>query len=209
MRKQADKYIKDGELFLIQWYPKKSEATVQWIQRDETTFDLDDMEQKERWQYYISSYVRIEPTEGVPRNRLHKSLLTRNLPSVDVEAEDSNNQPKPLVWSEDLTLRICVNSYKIVYKNPGIEYFIYGNKPLGDSKPKESAARERLRKFENVRNERFKEKFEMNNRWMKGLDRDEVANINSDFKKWMDDGVVPGSEAPALAAGPADAEMVQ
>jgi paired amphipathic helix protein Sin3a len=225
MRKQADKYVKDGELFLIQWvsrrflspnrsfahlqqYPKKNEATVQWITRDETTFDLDDMEQKERWQYYISSYVRIEPTEGVPRSRLHKVVLTRNLPSADAESEDSSAQPKPILFNEDLTLRVCVNTYKIVYKNPGSEYFIYTNKPLTmDPKTKESTARERLRKFENLRNDRMKEKFEMNNRWMKDLDHDAVAKVNSDFKKWMEEGVVPGTEAAAAVS--ADAEMVQ
>ncbi|PMD20809.1 transcriptional regulatory protein-like protein SIN3 [Hyaloscypha hepaticicola] len=208
MRKQADKYVKDGELFLIQWCPKRNEATVQWVTRDETTFDLDDMEQKERWQYYISSYIRIEPTEGVPRSRLHKSVLTRNLPSTDAESEDSNAQPKPILFNEDLTLRVCVNTYKIVYKHPGSEYFIYTNKPLTyDPKTKESTARERLRKFETIRNERAKEKFEMNNRWMRGLDRDAVAKVNSDFKKWMDEGIVPGSEAPATV--PADVEMGQ
>ena len=188
--------------------PKKNEATVQWVTRDETTFDLDDMEQKERWQYYISSYIRIEPTEGVPRSRLHKSVLTRNLPSTDAESEDNNAQPKPILFSEDLTLRVCVNTYKIVYKNPGSEYFIYTNKPLTyDPKTKESTARERLRKFETIRNERAKEKFEMNNRWMRGLDRDAVAKVNSDFKKWMDEGIVPGSDAPAPV--PADVEMGQ
>jgi paired amphipathic helix protein Sin3a len=225
MRKQADKYVKDGELFLIQWVscsnyfpklyhtnfsqcPKKNEATIQWVTRDETTFDLDDMQQKERWQYYISSYIRIEPTEGVPRSLLHKSVLTRNLPSTDAESEDNNSQPKPILFSEDLTLRVCVNTYKIVYKNPGSEYFIYTNKPLTyDPKTKESTARERLRKFETLRNERAKEKFEMNNRWMRGLDRDTVAKVNSDFKKWMDEGVVPGTEAPVPV--PADVEMAQ
>ena len=189
-------------------FPKKNEATVQWLTRDETTFDLDDMQQKERWQYYISSYIRIEPTEGVPRSHLHKSVLTRNLPSSDAESEDNTASPKPIVFNEELTLRICVNTYKIIYKNPGSEYFIYTNKPLTyDPKTKESTARERLRKFENLRNERAKEKFEMNNRWMRGLDRDAVAKVNSDFKKWMDEGVVPGSEAPALV--PADVEMAQ
>jgi len=166
------------------------------------------MERKERWQYYTSSYVRIEPTEGVSRSRLRKSVLTRNLPTGDTESEDGSNQPKPLVYAEDLTLRVCVNSYKIIYKELGSEFFIYTDKPLTyDPKTKTSAARERLQKFEDARRDRFKEKFEMNNRWMKGLNHDQVSKVTQDFKKWVDEGAVPGTETPTT--GPAPDAMVQ
>jgi paired amphipathic helix protein Sin3a len=164
------------------------------------------MERKERWQYYTSSYVRIEPTEGVIRKRMHKSVLPRNLPSGDTESEDGNNHPKPLVYSEDLTLRICVNSFKIIYKEPGSEFFIYTDKPLTwDSKNKVSAAKTRLQRFTESRNEKFREKFHMNNAWMRDLNHDQVSKVTADFHKWMTDGVVPGTEAP-IAAGD---EMVQ
>ncbi len=168
--------------------------------RDETTFDLDEMERKERWQYYISSYLRIEPTEGVPRNRLHKTVLTRNIPISDAEL-DSSTRRRPLDWYENLTLRVCVNTYKIIYRDPGSEFCIFTDKPLG-TKPgsREHYAHERLSKVEAIRTQRFKEKFELNNAWMKGLDRDEVANVNSHFKKWMEEGVVPGSVSLALPA---------
>ncbi|ESZ98162.1 hypothetical protein SBOR_1465 [Sclerotinia borealis F-4128] len=193
LRKQADKYIKDSELFLIRWYPKKNEATSQWVHRDETTFDLDIMQRKERWQYYTSSYVRIEPTEGVPRRLLRKSLLTRNLPSGDTDSEDGSNQRKPLVWGEELTLRICVNSYKIIYKEPGVEYFIYADKALGGGEDGET--RQRLKKVEESRNQRFHEKFGMNNRWMKEKSHEEVIRINQEFRKWISEGVLPSSQA--------------
>jgi paired amphipathic helix protein Sin3a len=175
--------------------------------RDETTFDLDDMERMERWQYYTSSYVRIEPTEGIPRNLLHKTVLTRNLPSPDADIEEIGVLPKPLVFDEDLTLRICVNTYKMLYKYPGSEFFIYTDKTLGnDPKTKTSAARERLQKFEDARKQRFKEKFEMNNAWMKGLNHDQVSKITRDFKKWTEEGILPGQDAPS-ASGIGDVEM--
>jgi paired amphipathic helix protein Sin3a len=210
LRKQADKYIKDGELFLIRWVrmtrdipiisltisqiPRKSEATIQWIQKDETTFDLDDMERKERWQYYTSSFVRIEPTEGVNRGLLHKSVLTRNLPSGDVDSEDSMIPRKPLVWSEDLTLRICVNSSRIIFKEPGSEYFIYTDKPLTwDDGKNMATARVRLLKAEESRNERFKQKWVNMSPWMKDLPLDEVQRISAEMRKWITDGVLPGT----------------
>lgn len=170
------------------------------------------MQRKERWQYYTSSYVRIEPTEGVPRRLLRKSLLTRNLPSGDTDSEDGSNQRKPLVWSEELVLRICVNSYKIIYRQPGTEYFIYADKGLGGGENGET--RQRLKKVEESRNQRFHEKFGMNNRWMKEKSHEEVSRINQEFRKWVNEGVLPFSTqaagvsisiASGAASGPAAA----
>lgn len=163
------------------------------------------MERKERWQYYTSSFVRIEPTEGINRGLLHKSVLTRNLPSGDLESEDGTVQRKPRAYSEDLTLRICVNTYRIIYKQPGSEYFIYTDKPLTwDPEKNMAIARVRLEKAEESRNERFKRKFVSNSPWMKNLPLDEVQKITAATKKWFTDGVVPGS-APASA----DTQMVE
>jgi paired amphipathic helix protein Sin3a len=185
--------------------PRKSETTVQWIQKDETTFDLDDMERKERWQYYTSSFVRIEPTEGVNRGLLHKSVLTRNLPSGDMDSEEGTVQRKPLVWSEDLTLRICVNSSRIIFKEPGSEFFIYTDKPLTwDSERNMATARVRLEKAEETRNERFKRKWVNMSPWMKNLPLDQVQKISAETRKWIADGVLPGS-----ATASEDAQMVE
>lgn len=154
------------------------------------------MERMERWQYYTSSFVRIEPTEGVDRRFMRKSVLTRNVPGSDADSDDLVVKRKALVSNEDLTLRICVNTAKIVYKEPGSEYFIWTDKPMisgdvpmvaDDSTEKPvSAARERLRKHEEARTEKFKEKFEMNNPWMKGLEQAQVEKVKTDFKEFVD-----------------------
>jgi paired amphipathic helix protein Sin3a len=163
------------------------------------------MERKERWQYYTSSFVRIEPTEGVNRGLLHKSVLTRNLPSVDMETEDGAVPRKPLLFSEDLTLRICVNSSRIIFKEPGSEYFIYTDKPLTwDAEKNMATARIRLEKAEESRNERFKRNFVNMSPWMKDLPLDEVQMISAETRKWITDGVVPGT-TPASA----DTQMVE
>ncbi|OWP04373.1 hypothetical protein B2J93_7916 [Marssonina coronariae] len=190
VRKQADKYVKEQELFLIQWTPAESKAKLKWIQKDETTFSTIEMGRKEAWEYYITSYAREDPTEGVPRNKIKKCFLDRNLSGVDAEF-DVGTSKKALVYNENLGFRIDVNNYKIKY-DPGEEYFFYSVLPFTyDPETKESVARGRLRKFENVRAERFKEKFEMNNVWMKGLDRDEVAKKNEEFKAWIEDAIYP------------------
>jgi paired amphipathic helix protein Sin3a len=168
------------------------------MKKDETTLDLDDMELKDRWQYYVSSYVRVEPTEGVPRDdRMRRSLLMRNLPDAETLTEDAANPKKPLVFVEDLSLRICVNSFKIIYRAPGSEYYLYTNNPLTwDKDENSSSARLRLQKYEEARNEKFQEGFEMNNEWMKGLDHDEVQNITLACKRWIEDGILAGRDDP-------------
>jgi paired amphipathic helix protein Sin3a len=172
---------------------------VHWLQKDETTFDLDDMELKDRWQYYVSSYIRVEPTEGVSRNRLSNSLLMRNMPSgAETSSEDGTNLRKALVFSEDLILRICVHTFKIIYRQPGSEYYLYTDNPLTwDHEKNVSHARLRLQKFEDARNQKFRENFHMNNSWMKGLNHDQVQKITLDCKKWIDEGILPGTAAPA------------
>lgn len=161
------------------------------------------MDRIDLWQYYTSSYVRVEPTEGINRNAISKALLSRNL-DKDVDVE-SIIQQKALAFSEDLPLRICVNTYKMLYQYPGSEYFIYTDNSLTrDPKTKASSARQRLQKVEAIRTQRFKEKFEMNAPWMKNLDHDEVSKITMAFKNWTEDGAPP-NQAPKPAE---DVEML-
>ena len=180
-------------------FPNKAEVGLRWLQKDETTLNLDDMELKDRWQYYVSSFVRVEPTEGVPADgRMHHPLLMRNLPSGESVSEDGTNTRKPLAYLEELSLRICVNSFKIVYRQPGSEYYVYSSNPLTWDEEKDmSAARLRLLKSEEGRNEKFRETFEMNNNWMKGLGHDQVQRITLECKRWIDQGILPGSDSPA------------
>ena len=169
-------------------YPTKDEATIRWLQRDETTFYMDEMELKERWQYYISSFVRVEPTEGVNRSRLQRTVLSRNLPASDADSEDGS-VPAPLLYDESLTLRICLNSSKIVWEKGTSEWFIYNTAPDND---KEAAEREeRIKVGRELRKQRFIEKMVMNSAWMRDMDPDEVRKVNEDFQKWIKDGTVP------------------
>ena len=146
------------------------------------------MERKDRWKYYTSSFVRIEPTEGVPMDRVRKSVLTRNLPNTETlsDAGSALEARKPLIWSEDLTLRICVNTYRLTYKEGTSEWFVYS-----DGKKNEAA----VEKARESRNDHFKEKLERNNAWITKMKKtpEEVADINENFKKWLAEG---GGPAP-------------
>ncbi|KAI1821012.1 hypothetical protein F4861DRAFT_520658 [Xylaria intraflava] len=191
-RKFAEKCIKDGDMFVICWFPNKREATLRWLQKDETTFYMDELERREQWQYYISSYMRVEPTEGVARNRLQKSVLTRNLPSSDVDSDDGN-APKPLKYDEGLSLRVCLNSNKIVWEKGTSEYFVY-RMDASDEEEK-TKAEEHSQAVTEHRKQLFREKMVMNNSWMRGWRQDEVQKVNEKFQKWLNDGVLPTSNA--------------
>ncbi|KAI0410070.1 hypothetical protein F4802DRAFT_543240 [Xylaria palmicola] len=189
-RKYAEKCIKDGDMFVICWFPHEREATVRWLQKDETTFYMDEMERRDQWQYYISSYIRVEPTEGISRSRLQKTVLARNLPSNDADSDDGN-VPKPLKYDEGLVLRICLNSNKIVWEKDTSEYFIYNVAPPTEEEGRR--AEERAQAVTEHRNQLFREKMVMNNAWMRGLSQDDVQKVNKEFANWYNDGDVPTS----------------
>lgn len=163
---------------------------MRWLQRDETTFYMDEMQARERWQYYISSFIRVEPTEGIPRSKLQKTVLTRNLPSGDVDS-DSDDIPKPLAYSENLTTSICLRSSKMIWAPGTSEYFIY------DKSPKTREERERRHKFTRAlaahRESKLLEKMVHNPPWTKDMSPEEVQEHKGNFRKWMDDGVAPPS----------------
>lgn len=160
------------------------------MSKDQPTFNNNPMDRKDRWNYYISSFVRVEPTEGVSRGRLSKVLLTRNLPSnIDTDSEDGapTQSQRPLrSYNENLIIRICVNSFKMTFQRNTSEFFVY-NDTNGEA----------LERKKEARNEKFEEKFERNNKWMKGLSQGQVQKVKEDFQKWVVDGVVPGSESEA------------
>ncbi|KAK7404006.1 Transcriptional regulatory protein sin3 [Neonectria punicea] len=191
-RKFAEKCVKDGDIFVICWFPAKSEATVRWLQREETTFYMDEMQLRERWQYYISSFIRVEPTEGVPRSKLQKSVLTRNLPSGDADSDD-DSIPKPVSYKENLTISICLKSSKMVWAPDTSEYVVY------DQTPRTRDQRERrdkfLRALTNYREGKLLEKWVHNPAWTKDLSPEEVQEQNKNFRQWMDEGIVPPGAA--------------
>jgi len=165
---------------------------------------MEEMELRERWQYYISSYMRVEPTEGVVRARLQKSVLSRNLPASSDADSDSGDARKPLSYSEGLVLRICINSSKIVYEPGTSEFFIYNS---GASSEEERAKRlEAAQRTSQKRREQFEEKMVMNLPWMKDLSREEVQKKTDDCNNWMK-GAPPASEAGPAAAEPDKMEI--
>jgi paired amphipathic helix protein Sin3a len=159
---------------------------------------MDEMDRIKQWSYYISSYMRIENTEGVPRSRLQKTLLLRNLPADAKDgASEDGYVPKPLAFHEDLVLRICLNSLKVVFEKNTSEYFIYNANNFESQEDRSFHEDKQVFQTE-LRTERLKEKMVMNNSWMKNMSQEEVQRVNEDYQKWVKDGIPP-PRLPAAA----------
>lgn len=148
------------------------------------------MERNQQWQYYIASYMRVEPTEGVDRSQIQKVLLERNLPSSANDASDDGYVPKPLVVHEGLVLKVCINSYHIVYEPGTLEYFIFDSPP--QSQDDRQFHEDKQVFMKELREEKFNEKFILNSKWMRNMSREDVSKINEDYQNLVK-GPAPGS----------------
>ena len=170
---------------------------------------MDEMERIQQWQYYISSYMRIEHTEGIVRSRLQKVLLERNLPSGS--AQDATPDPsyaqKPMTVHEGLVVRICLNSYKMVFEKGTCDFFMYDRRSSeggGGEEHETKLAFER-----DLRAERFKERMVTNNAWMKGMSHEEVQKIKDEHKRWKDGEILgPGLGGSAGEPEAGDVSMM-
>jgi paired amphipathic helix protein Sin3a len=168
------------------------QAKTKIMSRDGTTFELGKMERKEAWKYYISSFVRVEPTEGVRRVKVRKTVLTRNMRNVNADTDSDTDSAiavikKPWSFDEGLILQICVNTYNLTYKAGTTDSHIF-------NWPKATDPRVTDR-----RNQRFRNNFILNSPWMKNMSHSQVEKTKGDFDLWMKEGVLPGS-APATTA---------
>jgi paired amphipathic helix protein Sin3a len=173
---------------------------VRWLQREETTFYMDEMKLQQRWQYYISSYIRVEPTEGVPRSKLSRTVMPRNLPSLD----DETTIPKPASYDENLVISICLKSTQMVWGADSSEGFRYENTPGGKEDAK--TVQELARGTGASRKSKMAAKFVMNNAWMKDLSQEEVEKLKAEYKKWSEGEGEKNEKAPPTPP-PGDVEM--
>jgi len=171
---------------------------------------MDEMKLQQRWQYYISSYIRVEPTEGVPRSKLSRTVMARNLPSLD---DDETAIPKPASYDENLVVSICLKSTQMVWGADSSEGFRYEKTP--ESKEDAKSGQERSRGTAESRKSKMAGKFVMNNAWMKDLSQEEVDKLKAEYKKRGEGEVGEGegkgegekTEAAPPTPPPGDVEM--
>ncbi|EER28429.1 Paired amphipathic helix repeat family protein [Coccidioides posadasii C735 delta SOWgp] len=180
-RKQVERLIKDGDIYRISYFPASNAVTVQLLTTEDSTLESDDLTPEARWSYYVSAYSMRDPTEGVIFSDMRIPFLKRNLPPKLDSDEEYNQFYKPLISHEGLVIRVCANSYHILYE-PGTEEWWCR---LTQSNDAEQEASQKLAAVKEKRRNRFEEKFVNNSRWTDGLSKVEVDEFNQRFRSWI------------------------
>ncbi|KAI9808396.1 MAG: Transcriptional regulatory protein sin3 [Phylliscum demangeonii] len=177
-RKHAERLVKDTEIYRIEYNQINHGTTIQILRREDATFNEGDMSPEARWSYYVASFIKVEPTEGVPiEGRLNMPFLRRNLPE-DIDELRFEDTPIPIAYENNLELRICVNTYKILYGRTGLDWFIHPERQNVQS-PRSARS---LPASAEERTAAFREKFVGNNTWIQQLDPMEVEEAEKKFR---------------------------
>ncbi|KAI9840969.1 MAG: Transcriptional regulatory protein sin3 [Sclerophora amabilis] len=202
-RKQVEKLIKDGDVFRIVFNQPTTKTTIQMLRKEDSTFEEDTMSPEAKWSYYVASYIQIEPTEGVPIDgSFSMPFLKRNLPENDEEPEDVK-RAVPHAYENNLDVRICVNSYKMLWMPKSEDWFVHSERERAGDKD----SRIDLECIKAKRKAQFEEKMVTNNRWMQGLSKDEIDQKNQAFRKWVEGGTTDSPKEAQKQAATVDQPM--
>ena len=114
---------------------------MQLLTPEDATLENEELNQEARWSYYVSAYTMRDPTEGVPFSQMRMPFLKRNLPPKLEQEEEYNRYYRPLVHQDGLIIRICANSYHILYE-PGSCDWWWRPKALSEESPEDIAMEE-------------------------------------------------------------------
>jgi paired amphipathic helix protein Sin3a len=156
--------------------------TTQILRRDDNTFEMDDLTSEARWSYYVSTYTMRDPTEGVPMHMLRMPFLKRNLPARTESEDEYNDKYLPVDHKDSLIIRICTNSYHILYEPDTTDWWVHSKKIRG------VVSGEKMMKIRESRKSKLNDKFVMNAAWMKDQSRDFVDGVKEDFRQWIENG---------------------
>ena len=166
------------------------------MKKEDSTFDDETMSAEAKWSYYTASFIKIEPTERVPLDtKFRMPFLRRNI-AKEVDDAEEDSRAVPHLYESGLEMRICVNSYKILWQPMTQEWFVQSD-PDGTG-GKESAAN--LQRAKDKRKRTFEEKMVASSPWMKDVDQDELDGKMDAYKRLVQQ-PAEGEEAPQAEVG--------
>lgn len=164
---------------------------------EDSTFENEELSQEARWSYYVSAYTMRDPTEGVPFSQMRMPFLKSSLPAKLEQDEEYNRYYRRLVHQDGLVIRICANSYHILYEPGSYDWWW---RPTASSQEEADENVKELATVRERRQDRFREMFVNNPAWARGLSKDEVDASNKKFRTWINGGPSPEEEEKAEAA---------
>lgn len=169
-------------LLIEMQHPTSKKTTVQLLTPEDATLQNDELSQEARWSYYVSTYTMRDPTEGVPFSQMRLPFMKRSLPAKLDQEDEYNRYYRPLVHQDGLIIRICANSYHLLYE-PGSSEWSW--RPTGPSEEDAEEAAKDEAAVKERRRDRFTEKFVNNPVWAHGLSKDQVDESNQRFRSWI------------------------
>lgn len=143
-------------------------------------------------------------TEGFQYESMRMPFLKDNLPGKLDEDEEYDRYYRRLHHHDGLIIRICANNYTILYQPNTQDWFWRSTALVHDKdadpetiKAAEDARKEAAAALKMKRRDRFMKNQVNNPKWMRGMSKDAVDEINQKFRNWID-GVTeekaPGAE---------------
>jgi paired amphipathic helix protein Sin3a len=164
---------------------------------EDSTFENEELSQEARWSYYVSAYTMRDPTEGVPFSQMRMPFLKNSLPIKLEQDEEYNRYYRRLVHQDGLVIRICANSYHILYEPGSYDWWW---RPTASSQEEADENVKELTAVRERRQDRFREMFVNNPAWARGLSKDDVDASNKKFRTWINGGPSPEEEEKAEVA---------
>ncbi len=147
------------------------------------------MDARTRWLHYVASFVKIEPTEGVPTNgRWSMPFLRRLLPAEAEESDERQRTVVPELTRAGSQMIICVNSYRIMFKPGAPDVFVHSEKHRALGPDGKVLDQERAR---TGRRNRFRNWLKKESPLVQSKGEEGMARVDQDFRAWVDDGILP------------------
>jgi paired amphipathic helix protein Sin3a len=148
---------------------------IQLWDKDASSSEMLKLDQNRRWQHYVNSYASVEPTEGIPTDKVRLPVLKDHL--VIDTTEDLVTKLGEVDMDEDLqfTVQIKNDGWRIKFKE-GVETIVRHPSAI----PANNSTAQR-------RQEVAADKFLVNSRWMRGMNKDVVDKFKADFEHRLSD----------------------
>ncbi|ODQ68295.1 hypothetical protein NADFUDRAFT_30554 [Nadsonia fulvescens var. elongata DSM 6958] len=182
----------DENMFRIEWNDAEKRVAIQYIGPDSPSVSLNSQTEEEKWNYYVTSYIMANPTEGVSNERVELPFLKISLDKAKsaqhseykaenehrLDATDSN-RPYFDYIKAGLLIRICMNTYKMFFEPNTEDVFI-----------KRLSQKDILRAGAGAESTQRQTKWNsvLSSRWKKNLSKTEAQICEEKYDEWIKNG---------------------
>lgn len=185
----------DESMFRIEWDSEKRQSFIQFLGNHEPT--LKQMKTNEdKWNYYLTSYLMSNPTEGVPADKVQLPFMRRNLPEELVQGDFIGQV------EQGLTARVCSSTYRLFFEANSEDFF---SRRVG------SIAKDSTPVAKNQQQQKWNKFLEGPNGWKAELDEASLSEAQGKYDAWKKEGpdAMTAWQPPVKAAVSEDVEMTE